>query len=76
MEGPGQPDRQRPVPAYRSTAKASWPTFEANESYWEGRPKLDGVELVYIKDSAVALEAYRAGQLDVMSPELVADPAC
>jgi len=43
--------------------------FEANESYWEGRPKLDGIELVYIKDTAVALEAYRAGQLDIMQPD-------
>jgi oligopeptide transport system substrate-binding protein len=49
--------------------------FEANENYWEGKPKLDGVELVYIKDTSVALEAYRAGQLDVMQPDSSQLPA-
>ncbi len=44
-------------------------TFEANENYWEGRPKVDTIEYVYINDSAVALEAYRAGQLDIMQPD-------
>lgn len=43
--------------------------FEANESYWEGRPKLDGVEFLYIKDAAVALEAYRSDQIDVIQPD-------
>ena len=40
-------------------------TFSANEAYWGGRPKLDGIEYVYIPDSAVAVEAYRQGQVDV-----------
>jgi oligopeptide transport system substrate-binding protein len=44
-------------------------TFEANDNYWDGRPTLDGIEYVYQKDSAVALEAYRAGQLDMMQPD-------
>ena len=55
--------------------------LEANTNYWEGRPKLDGLEFVYIGDSSVALEAYRAGQLDVFTvepsqiPALKSDPA-
>src|SRR5215212_5899152 len=44
-------------------------TFEANENYWQGRPKLDGIEYVYIDDAAVALEAYRAGDLDIADLE-------
>ena len=44
-------------------------TFEANKNYWEGTPKLDGIELVYQPDSAIALEAYNAGQLDVFQPD-------
>jgi oligopeptide transport system substrate-binding protein len=43
--------------------------FEANENYWDGRARLDGIEFTYINDSAVALEAYRSGQLDVMQPD-------
>ena len=55
--------------------------FEANENYWAGRPKLDGVEYVYQGESAVALEAYNAGDLDIMQldpqqlPAVQADPA-
>ncbi|MFN8665282.1 MAG: peptide ABC transporter substrate-binding protein [Thermomicrobiales bacterium] len=55
-------------------------TFEANDNYWQGRPKLDGIEYVYVDDSAVALEAYRAGDLDIVTieppqvPEVEADP--
>ncbi|GIV95764.1 MAG: ABC transporter substrate-binding protein [Herpetosiphonaceae bacterium] len=44
-------------------------SFEANENYYEGRPVLDGLEYVYIEDSSVALEAYRAGQIDIMQPD-------
>ena len=53
--------------------------FQANENYWGGRPKLDGIEYIYQGDSAVALEAYRNGDLDIMQvdpvqiPELQAD---
>nr|MDP9473048.1 ABC transporter substrate-binding protein [Chloroflexota bacterium] len=42
-------------------------TFEANENYWGGRPKLDTIEYVYIADSSTALEAYRAGDIDTYS---------
>jgi oligopeptide transport system substrate-binding protein len=44
-------------------------TFEANENYWEGRPNLDGIEYQYIPESAVAIEAFRAGDLDVVDIE-------
>lgn len=44
-------------------------TFEANTNYWEGKPKLDKIEFVYQKDTAVALEAYKAGQLDIIQPD-------
>jgi oligopeptide transport system substrate-binding protein len=55
-------------------------TFAANENYWAGRPKLDGIEVVYQGETAVALEAYRAGDLDIVDvdpqqiPEIMADP--
>src|SRR5215203_6148615 len=55
-------------------------TFAANDNYWQGRPKLDGIEYVYIDDATVALEAYRAGELDIATieapqiPEVEADP--
>lgn len=54
--------------------------FEANENYWGGRPLLDGIEYVYQGESAVALEAYRSGDLDIAQvdpsqlPALEADP--
>src|SRR5918997_493059 len=55
-------------------------TFAANDNYWAGRPKLDGIEYRYVEDAAVALEAYRAGELDIVQleppqiPEVNADP--
>lgn len=54
--------------------------FEANENYWAGRPLLDGIEYVYQGESAVALEAYRAGDLDIVQvdpsllPSVTEDP--
>lgn len=54
--------------------------FAASDSYWQGQPKLDGIEYVYVDDAAVALEAYRAGDLDIVQlqatqiPEVQADP--
>jgi oligopeptide transport system substrate-binding protein len=55
-------------------------SFAANERYWQGRPKLDGIEYVYIDDPAVALAEYRAGDLDILwvggslVDEVTADP--
>ncbi len=54
--------------------------FEANGNYWQGAPALERIEYVYITDAAVALEAYRAGELDISQleppqiPEVQADP--
>ncbi len=56
-------------------------TFAANDNYWGGRPLLDGIEYVYQGESAVALEAYNAGDLDIVDldpqqlPAVQADPA-
>ena len=56
-------------------------TFAANENYWGGRPLLDGIEYVYIGEAAVAIEAYRTGDLDIVDvdpsqiPVVSADPA-
>jgi len=56
-------------------------TFEANENYWGGRPLLDGIEYVYQGESSIAIEAYRAGDLDIVDvdpsqiPVVTADPA-
>jgi oligopeptide transport system substrate-binding protein len=55
--------------------------FAANESYWQGRPLLDGIEYRYVDDSAVALAAYQAGDLDIVQlqadqiSEVLNDPA-
>ncbi len=55
-------------------------TFAANDNYWQGRPQLDGIEYVYVDEAAVALDAYRAGDLDIVQlqssqiPEVNADP--
>lgn len=43
--------------------------FAPNERYWGGRPQLDRLEYVYVGDTAVALEAYAAGDLDIMQPD-------
>jgi oligopeptide transport system substrate-binding protein len=55
-------------------------TFAANDAYWQGRPLLDEIVYRYVDDSAVALEAFRAGDLDIVQlqadqvPEVRADP--
>src|SRR5215203_5582403 len=55
-------------------------TFAANDNYWQGRPKLDSIEYRYVEDAAVALEAYRTGDLDIVHleppqiPEVQTDP--
>ncbi len=40
-------------------------SFAANDHYRLGRPKLDGIEFIYIGEPAVVLAAYRAGDLDI-----------
>jgi oligopeptide transport system substrate-binding protein len=55
-------------------------TFAATDTYWQGRPLLDGIDYVYVDDAAVALEAFRTGDLhtvqlqDTQIPEVTADP--
>ena len=46
--------------------------FAPNERYWDGAPQAEAVEYLYIKDSAVALQAYQAGQLDIIGPGFIA----
>ncbi len=41
-------------------------TFTTNDRYWAGKPKLAGIELITEGQSSVALQAYRAGQLDIV----------
>jgi oligopeptide transport system substrate-binding protein len=43
--------------------------YEPNENYWQGRPKLDGVQLRFINDLAVALQAYKNGEIDMVEPD-------
>ena len=43
--------------------------FEANEYYWAGSPSLAAIEYVYIEDPSAALEAYRSGELDILTPD-------
>jgi oligopeptide transport system substrate-binding protein len=49
--------------------------FEPNPNYWGGKPKLDGIEYVYIADSQTALEAYKQGQVDILTPDVAQMPA-
>ena len=62
----------------RSAARIA---FAANERYWRGRPKLDGVEYVYFNDGEAAMAAYWRGELEVAWPDdadipaIEADPA-
>jgi len=43
----------------------------ANGTYWQGRPRLDAVEIVTIADSSARLQAMLGGQIDLL---LTADP--
>jgi oligopeptide transport system substrate-binding protein len=49
-------------------------TLAANERYWGGRPKLDGIEY-QIMDITEALEAYKRGELEITWPRLEDLPA-
>ena len=42
-------------------------TFVPNPNYRGGKPKLDRIEMYFITDSAVAFEAYRKGELDIVN---------
>ena len=43
--------------------------YKANENYWAGKPKIAGVRFQYIEDLAVALQAYKNGEVDVATPD-------
>lgn len=55
--------------------------FVANQHYWAGKPKLDGIHYIYQGESSLALEAYKNGDLDIMTvdpsqiPVVKADPS-
>ncbi len=42
-------------------------TFVPNPNYRGGKAKLDRIEMYFITDSAVAFEAYRKGELDIIT---------
>ena len=42
-------------------------TFEANPDYWDGAPKLDGVEIVIVPNQQAELLALRSGDLDLVT---------
>lgn len=44
-------------------------TFRPNAHYWDGPPRAAAITYQYVFDSAVALQAYQAGQLDIMVPD-------
>jgi oligopeptide transport system substrate-binding protein len=48
--------------------------FKANENYWAGRPKLDGITYVYQGESSIAIEAFRAGDLDIVDVDAAQIP--
>lgn len=41
-------------------------TLTTNDHYWAGKPKVAGIEFITQGQSSVALQAYRAGQLDII----------
>jgi oligopeptide transport system substrate-binding protein len=43
--------------------------FKANENYWAGKPKLDGMQIKFIDDLAVALQAYKNNEVDIVTPD-------
>jgi oligopeptide transport system substrate-binding protein len=43
--------------------------YEANENYYEGRPQIDGIQIRVIEDLAVALQAYRNDEVDIITPD-------
>jgi oligopeptide transport system substrate-binding protein len=49
--------------------------FEANPNYWGGSPLLNGIEYVYQGEAAIAIEAYRAGDLDIVDVDPAQIPA-
>jgi oligopeptide transport system substrate-binding protein len=55
--------------------------FKVNENYWGTKPKIEGLQYRYIEDLAVALQAYKNNEVDIVVPDpndvptVKADPA-
>lgn len=43
--------------------------MEANKSYHEGAPKIDGISRPIVKDASTRLNLYKAGQIDIVNLE-------
>ena len=43
--------------------------LEANDRFWGGRPKLDGVQFRVIEDLTVGLQAYKNNEVDIIVPD-------
>jgi oligopeptide transport system substrate-binding protein len=43
--------------------------YKPNENYWAGKPKLAGVQLKFIPDLSVALQAYKSDEVDIVAPD-------
>ena len=43
--------------------------FKPNTNYWAGQPKLGGLQVRFIDDLAVALQAYKNGEVDMAAPD-------
>ena len=41
--------------------------LKANKDYWNGAPKVDGIERPIVKDASTALNMFKAGQIDLVS---------
>ncbi|NLF91794.1 MAG: ABC transporter substrate-binding protein [Corynebacterium marinum] len=44
-------------------------SYEANPDYWDGAPKVDGVEVAVVPDPQTQVSQLRAGQLDLISAQ-------
>ena len=59
------PDRQRPLHPDRASSRSSAAHFTPNANYWGDKPTYD-MEFSYITDSAVAFEAYKNNEFDIV----------
>ncbi len=51
---------------FKSYSRGSLVTLEANPTYYDGKPKLDGIERPVIADGGTRLNSYEAGELDIV----------
>lgn len=49
--------------------------LKANETYYEGRPRLDEIRMFVVGESSTALSLYETGDIDMVNPPPVAIPA-